>query len=371
MKQTAQRPADNSAGKQRVTPSAGLMACLTRVAIGLTERGYLPDVVIRYGITALIKSRLRELRADDCEHSSRLTRAFIRAMNKSPIAVDTKAANEQHYELPAAFFAAVLGASKKYSACYWPAGTRGLDHAEQHALRATARRAGLKDGMDILELGCGWGAFTLWAARRYPTAHITAVSNSRSQRRYIVERAREEGLDNITIITADMNSFDTERRFDRVVSIEMFEHMRNHAELLRRIAVWLKDDGRFFMHIFCHRGAPYFFTTETQADWMAKYFFSGGMMPSDDLPLYFQRHLVLVGKWRWSGAHHQKTAEAWLGNMDADKTRVLRLFEKTYGRADARKWWHRWRVFFMACAVLFGYQRGRQWWVSHYLFVKR
>ena len=350
---------------------ASLSARLIKPAIALAERGALPDMLTRRGIAALVKSRLAELQADDCEQRNRLTQAFIRSMAEAPVAVDTEAANAQHYEVPAAFFSSVLGVNKKYSACYWQAGTCELDQAEDDSLRITAERAGIENGMRILDLGCGWGSFSLMVARRYPASHITAVSNSHSQKQYILDQARQSGLDNIAVVTADMNTFDTDLRFDRIVSIEMFEHIRNHAEALRRIAGWLREDGRFFMHIFCHRGAPYYFTAKSEADWMSRYFFSGGMMPADDLPLRFQRDLSLLDKWRWDGTHYAKTAAAWLRNMDADKDNILRLFSEVYGREQARKWWHRWRIFFLSCAVLFGYHNGQQWWVSHYLFAKR
>jgi len=237
-------------------------------------------------------------------------------------------------------------------------------------LRISTERAGITNGMQILELGCGCGAWTLWIAKNYPDSQITGVSNSHSQREYILSRARAAGLNNIDIVTADMNEFETQSKFDRVISIEMFEHMRNHAALMRNIASWLKEDGAFFMHIFCHRDTPYFFIPEDESDWMSRYFFTGGMMPADALPLYFQNHLQLVNKWRWSGVHYAKTADAWLQNMDANREEIHKLFSATYGIEHINTWWMRWRIFFMSCAELFGFADGQEWWVSHYLFKK-
>ncbi len=339
-------------------------------AIDLVERGYAPDIIIRTGINALLKTRLNELQIDDCEQSGRRLEAFVKNMRQAPIAVATAAANAQHYEVPAEFFTVVLGESRKYSCCFWDAATADLNQAEINALRISSARAELEDGMQILELGCGWGAWTLWLARHYPAAHITAVSNSHSQRAYILQAARKEGLNNIAIITADMNTFDIDKQFDRVISIEMFEHIRNHELLMQRIAGWLKDTGKFFMHIFCHKSTPYYFIARYSSDWMSQYFFTGGMMPADELPLRFQQAMLLDKKWRWDGRHYKKTATAWLANMDANKGRVLDLFTATYGAEHAMQWWVRWRVFFIACAQLFGYENGQQWWVSHYLFTK-
>nr|WP_312028302.1 cyclopropane-fatty-acyl-phospholipid synthase family protein [Aquabacterium sp. J223] len=281
-------------------------------------------------------------------------------------------ANEQHYEVPAAFFEAVLGPHRKYSSCWWPDGVQTLEQAEAAALAATCERAGLEDGQQVLELGCGWGSLSLWMAERFPGSRITAVSNSQSQRRHIEAVARQRGLGNLQVITCDVNDFQAEPgRFDRVVSVEMFEHLRNWPLAFERVAGWLKPDGRFFMHVFAHREAPYAFVERDASDWMSRHFFSGGMMPSDDLALHCQDHLRLQARWRWDGTHYQRTAAAWLANMDARREALMPLFEATYGEQDAPVWWTRWRLFFLSVEELFGWDGGRQWWVSHYLFDKR
>ncbi len=347
------------------------MQAAERLAVELTEQGYLPDRLTRRGIRHLLRQRLREIRCDDPAKAAATLDAFVAAMDTAPVALVPDKANEQHYEVPAGFFTTVLGRHRKYSCGYWPAGTSGLDEAESLALMETCRRAELSDGQQILELGCGWGSLTLWMARRYPRSRITAVSNSHSQRDHILAEAWVRGLHNIRVITYDMNEFDqAPGRYDRVVSVEMFEHMRNWRRLYRDIARWLKPGGKFFMHVFAHRQTPYLFEEAGPSDWMSRHFFSGGMMPSDDLPLRFQQDLVLEERWRLDGGHYEKTANAWLANMDAARERLWPLMLSTYGD-DARQWWTRWRIFFMACAELFGYDDGREWGVSHYRFVKR
>jgi cyclopropane-fatty-acyl-phospholipid synthase len=343
----------------------------TNLAIDWTEQGLVPDVVIRAGIRRLVRQRLAEIGAGDCEAASALTEDFIAHMRSAPVALAPDKANAQHYEVPAAFFAEVLGRHRKYSSCWWPDGVTTLDAAEAAALAATCERAGLADGQDILELGCGWGSLTLWMAAHYPASRITAVSNSHSQRAHIEAEAARRGLANLRVITHDMNDLALDQNFDRVVSVEMFEHMRNWPELFRRVHGWLRPGGRFFMHVFVHRSTPYAFIERDASDWMSRHFFSGGMMPSDDLAVRFQQHLTLVHRWRWDGRHYERTANAWLANMDARRDAVWLILEQTYGREHAMQWWMRWRIFFMACAELFGYDNGQQWWVSHYLFERR
>ena len=346
------------------------MSSAKNTAINWVEHGYVPDSVIRHSIRRLLKSRLASLPVDDPEAAATLEQNFVRMMDASPIALLTEKANEQHYELPPRFFTLCLGLKNKYSSCYWPRGVHTLDQAEVAALQSTCEHAELADGQNILELGCGWGSLTFWMAECYPAATITAVSNSGPQRAFIEERAAERGLKNIQVITADMNDFDIEQGFDRVVSVEMFEHMRNYRALFGRIDGWLKPGGMFFMHIFCHRSCPYEFEDRGPSDWMSRYFFSGGIMPSDDLPLRFQDRLKLRRRWRWNGKHYEKTCNAWLAQMDLNEEQIMPVLRETYGDENAGRWWMRWRMFYMACAELFGFDDGKQWWVSHYLFEK-
>lgn len=344
---------------------------LAQVAMDAVERGWIPDAVIRKGIQSLVRDRLRTLPVDDAARAALERESFVAMMKSSPVAPLPDLANAQHYEVPPGFYARVLGARRKYSSCYWTDATATLDQAEEESLKLTCRNASLEDGQRILELGCGWGSLTLWMAQQYPAARIVAVSNSNSQRRYIEQCIADRGLENVQVITADMNDFSIDRTFDRIVSVEMFEHMRNYEELFRRISGWLDTDGMFFMHIFCHRQAPYEFVDRDATDWMSRHFFSGGIMPCDDLPLAFQRDLEFRNRWTWNGGHYQKTAEAWLRNMDHNRSEVMRILAETYGETEAGRWWMRWRVFFMACAELFGYEQGEQWHVNHYLFRKR
>ena len=344
------------------------MDAVSNLAINWTEQGLIPDAVIRAGVRHLCKQRLAEIHADDVEASSAAFEQFVLHMNAAELALLPHKANEQHYEVPSAFFAVALGEHRRYSACFWPHGVSSLDDAEAAALDVTCERAGIENGQGILELGCGWGSLTLWMAEQYPASCITAVSNSRSQREYILREAARRGLQNVDIITCDMNVFITEARFDRIVSVEMFEHMRNWRALFARVHDWLKPGGRFFMHVFCHRSTPYEFVDSGPSDWMGRYFFSGGMMPSDDLALRFQEHLHLVQRWRWDGRHYEKTANAWLANVDARRDQVMPILAALYGADAATQWLQRWRIFFMACAELFGYNRGQEWWVGHYLF---
>lgn len=346
---------------------------LTAFSIHLAEKGLLPDFLIRYGIRQLSKKRLHEIQADKCEQSAENLSAFVAAMNSSPIALMPEYANAQHYELPTDFFLKCLGKHMKYSSCFWLPDTNTLDEAEANALKLSCEHADLQNGQNILELGCGWGSLTLWMASHYPNSNITAVSNSHSQRAYITQKAKSLGLDNVNVITCDMNRFEPSEHgishdFHRVVSIEMFEHMRNHKVLYKKIHDWLAPGGKFFMHIFVHRNTPYLFEVQGEDDWMSQFFFSGGMMPSDDLPLYFQQDLQLVKRWRWSGTHYQKTANAWLENMDSHRDEIDLILKQTYGHENAEKWRNRWRIFYMACAELFGYHNGQEWWVTHYQF---
>ncbi|MFN0303837.1 MAG: SAM-dependent methyltransferase [Burkholderiales bacterium] len=341
---------------------------VAQLSVNWTERGLLPDGVVRAGVRRLLRQRLADIDAGDTQAASARLEAFLADMRNAPIALLPAKANEQHYEVPAAFYGLVLGRHRKYSSCYWPEHVLNLDDAEAAALAATCERAGLQDGMRVLELGCGWGSLTLWMAQNFPASQITAVSNSASQREHILAAAALRNLGNVTVLTGDMNVFDTTDRFDRIVSVEMFEHMRNWQKLIERVHGWLVPGGQFFMHVFVHRSVPYAFEEKDASDWMSRHFFSGGMMPSDDLALRCQAHLQLVRRWRWDGTHYEKTANAWLANLDAHRDRALPILVDTYGADAGEVWLQRWRIFFIACAELFGHELGQQWWVSHYLF---
>jgi|SRR5688572_10009081 len=347
------------------------MSVAARHAIDWTEQGYVPDAVIRAGIRRLLHARLEDLQADSIERALVRTAEFVAQMDRAPIAPLPDKAREQHYEVPTEFFARVLGPRLKYSACLWNEGIESLAEAELAALETTCRRAGIADGQNILELGCGWGSLSLYLAEKFPDSRITAVSNSDSQRQYILGQAAWHGLSNLQVITRDMNDFDIDQRFDRIVSVEMFEHMRNYRQLFGRVARWLNSDGRFFLHIFCHRNSPYEFEDRGPDDWMGRHFFSGGMMPSAALPLHFQDDLRIVTRWAWNGNHYERTANAWLANLDAHRGELLALMERTYGVGAGRLWLQRWRIFLMACAELWGFRGGEEWFVGHYLFAAR
>ena len=338
--------------------------------ITLAEHHLLPDSLVRFGIKKLLKQRLQDESVDDPEQRDKRYQQLLEHLRQSPIAIETGAANAQHYEVPAAFYQYALGKHLKYSSCYWDEETENLDQAEARMLAVTAERAELANGQHILELGCGWGSLTLWMAEHFPASRITAVSNSSSQREYIQQQAKQRGLGNIEVITCDVNQLTLDKQFDRIVSVEMFEHMRNYDSLLSKIAGWLTADGKLFVHIFCHKQLAYPFETEGEDNWMGRYFFTGGLMPSRDTLLHFQKELQLQYQWDLSGSHYQKTAEAWLANMDKYRHEIRSVFNNTYGKKQARIWQQRWRIFFMACAELFGYSKGNEWRVAHYLFVK-
>ena len=343
---------------------------LTDTFIDLAERGFVPDFLIRAGIRNLCRKRLQQCRTDDCEANAELVEEYMRSVDESPLAVLTDKANEQHYEVPAPFYHRVLGKNLKYSSCYFEELVSDLSTAEDRALELTSEHADLEDGQRILELGCGWGSLSLWMAKQFPQARIISVSNSNSQREYIMGQARERKLTNLKVVTADVNTFEPDQTFDRVVSVEMFEHVRNHRGLFRRIHAWLKEEGKLFTHVFCHRSTSYPFEVDGEDDWMSKHFFSGGTMPADELFLRIAGPLELESRWRWSGQHYAKTSECWLENLDRTKSEVLPIFEKEMSPDEAIRMFHRWRIFFLACAETFGFAKGQEWWVSHYLFRK-
>lgn len=345
---------------------------MSALELGLkaVERHLVPDAVTRLAIRRLCRERLRQSARvlQPADGLSPARTAFLDSLRSGPIAHVPEAANEQHYELPAEFFQAVLGPHLKYSCCCFDSPQATLADAEAAALRITCERAQLRDGQTVLELGCGWGSLSLWMAEHYPQSRITAVSNSRSQRAFIEAEAQARGLSNLQIITADMNDFSPAgQQYDRVVSVEMFEHMRNYQSLLSRISTWLRPDGKLFVHVFCHREYCYPFETDGAANWMGRYFFTGGLMPSQQLLSEFDSDLRVTEQYCWNGQHYQRTAEAWLGNLDARRRDVLRCMQKVYGPRDARLWLNRWRLFFLAVAELFGFAGGEEWFVSHYL----
>jgi len=339
--------------------------------INLAERGLLPDFLIRIGIRKLSRVRLDNAKISSPEEIEKRHQEWVQKMKDSPIALVPEKANEQHYEVPPDFFVTVLGANLKYSSGYWPDHTYILDESEIGMLNLSCKRAELEDGQDVLELGCGWGSLTCHMAKVYPNSKITAVSNSKDQKLFIENRCKKEGHSNINVITADMNDFMIESKYDRVVSIEMFEHMRNYKKLLKKVASFLNENGKLFIHIFSHQSLVYPFENVGAGDWMAREFFSGGMMPSHNLLLYFQDDMSIEATWRFSGKHYEKTSLAWLKKMDNNKSKIIKIFEKTYGEENAKIWFQRWRIFFMSCEKLFGYNNGREWGVSHYRFIKK
>jgi cyclopropane-fatty-acyl-phospholipid synthase len=342
---------------------------LVEWTIQAMEKGWVPEFIVRMGIRKLCRKRLNSLEIRGCEETEEYEDRLYQDSIKGPIAHVPEKANEQHYEVPAEFYDFALGPRRKYSSCFWDQSTRVLGEAETRSLELTAQHADIRDGQRVLELGCGWGSCSLFLLQRFPNLQVTAVSNSASQREYIYQRATELGVRNrITIITADMNDFDIEEKFDRIVSIEMFEHMRNYRKLLRKCAEWLEPNGKLMVHVFCHRHFCYPFEEDGAANWMGRYFFSGGLMPSDSWFYRFQDDLRVTRQWRWSGEHYQRTAEAWLDNMKRNRRELLPILAKIYPGQSPEVWYRRWRILFLAGAELFGERNGQEWWVSHYLF---
>lgn len=336
----------------------------------LLENNKVPDFLIRKGIRNLLQQRLNEEKKATPDLQQAHLMELIKELKASPIAINTAAANEQHYEVPTAFYQYCLGPHLKYSSGYWKDGVTAIETSERDMLEITCERADLQPNQNVLELGCGWGSLSLFMSAKFPSSTFTVVSNSRTQKEYIDQTAKERGITNLTVITMDMNVFDVDDTFDRVVSVEMFEHMRNYELLMRKVASKLNPDGKLFVHIFTHKEFAYKFEVKDESDWMSKYFFTGGIMPSDDLLFYFNDDLKVIDHWHVSGTHYQKTSEAWLERMDANKAAIMPLFEETYGKDQAVKWWVFWRIFYMSCAELWGFNKGEEWIVSHYLFSK-
>lgn len=333
------------------------------------ESGRMPDNLLRMAIRRQCAQRLKDERKGGAEAVFERQQSWMDGLRKSESVIDPLGSNRQPQELPAEFFQLCLGRQLKYSSCYWDEATTTLNMAEEHMLRLYGERAELADGQRILELGCGWGSLTLWMAKRYPEARITAVSNSRLQRDFIEAKCRERAIFNVEVITADVNALNlAEGSYDRVVSIEMFEHMRNYRQLLTRIGGWLAPGGKLFVHLFCHRELLYLFEAQGEGNWMGRHFFTGGLMPSADTLLHFQDIISIEQRWLVPGTHYEKTANAWLQNLDGNRDQAMRILQGVYGRDGAPLWFQRWRMFWIACAELFGYDNGNEWMVAHYRF---
>jgi cyclopropane-fatty-acyl-phospholipid synthase len=337
----------------------------------LLEKNLIPDLLIRQGIRNLLRQRLRDEKKENPEKQKQYVLDLVQELKNSPIAVHTKAANEQHYEVPTEFFQYCLGKHLKYSSGFWKENVKDIDQSEIDMLELTCERAQLQNGQQVLELGCGWGSLSLFMSAKYPESEFTVVSNSKTQKLYIDEQAKKRGIKNLGVITCDINEFSIDKKFDRVVSVEMFEHLRNYQLLFKRIASFMKDDAKMFVHIFTHKEYAYKFEVKDESDWMSKYFFTGGIMPSNDLFSYFNDDLVIREQWIVNGIHYSKTSEAWLKNMEKSRSAIIPLFEKTYGKENALKWWVYWKIFYMACAELWGFDNGEEWMVCHYLFTKK
>lgn len=337
----------------------------------LLEKEIVPDFIIRRQIRSLLRARLKEQHQPNDKSLHEQITSLVKELSESPIAVNTADANEQHYEVPTEFYTHVLGPHMKYSCGWWENGEQTLAQSEYDMLEITCMRAGIEEGQQVLELGCGWGSLSLFMAENYPTSLFTVVSNSKTQKKYIDEKAAERGVNNLRVITADINAFEIDQKFDRVVSVEMFEHMRNYKLLMKRISGWLKDNGKLFVHIFTHHRYAYKFEVRDNSDWMSKYFFTGGIMPSNDLLFHFDEDLTKENQWLINGVNYKLTAEEWLRNTDANKQKIIPIMKKTYGEDQGMLWFAYWRIFFLACAELWGYNHGKEWMVAHYLFNKK
>lgn len=342
-----------------------------KVSMSALQMNVIPDMVLRFGVRKLLEGRLSEITKSTLEAQMQELLSFVQSLKQMPIAVHMEDANTQHYEVPTEFYHLVLGNRLKYSSAYFPKKDSTLDEAEESMFALYAERAQLQDGQSFLDVGCGWGSLSMYIAEKFPNSNVTGVSNSETQRAFITEECRKRGLSNVTIITCDMNVFNIDKSFDRILSIEMFEHMKNYEKLLKKISSWLKPDGLLFIHIFVHKSIPYHFEDKGEDDWMSRNFFTGGTMPSSSLLLYFQDDVSIVNQWFVNGTHYARTSEAWLLKMDAQVKVIRPIFEKTYGEGEATKWIANWRTFFIAVAEMFAFRNGEEWGVCHYLFKKK
>ena len=335
---------------------------MTKFLLTIAELGLIPDVFIKTAVRFITKKRLNESGI----HENKLN--VIKSISEGGIAEKTDDANEQHYEVPPEFFKYALGKNLKYSCSFFDK-TDSLDEAEKSMIELYIERADIQEGHDILDLGCGWGSFSLYVAEKYPSVSITAVSNSKDQIAFIQNEAKRRGLFNIKASKMDVNNLDLDNKFDRIVSIEMFEHLRNYKLILNSLNSLLKPDGRLFVHIFCHKELTYFYEIKNSYDWMTKYFFEGGIMPSQDIFKYFDDELEVINQWDVNGNHYAQTCKAWLNNHYKNKDKILDIFDKHYDKPKI--WFNRWRIFFLSCEAFFAINNGREYFVSHYLFKKR
>lgn len=336
----------------------------------LLDGGYIPIPVLRRGIRAQLAVRKQEITFPDVGAALAHKLSFVEDLKKRPIAINTEDANKQHYEVATEFIQMCLGPRMKYSCCLYPTGRETLAEAEELMLASYVEKAGLKPGMKILDLGCGWGSLSLYLAQHLPTCEITALSNSRTQKVFIDAAAKERGFTNLTVVTGDVKEYNfPAASFDRVMSVEMFEHMKNYAFLLAKVSEWLRPEGKLFVHIFCHKDQPYDYL-ETDG-WMSQYFFAGGTMPSSDLFLYFQDHLTVENHWAINGKHYSRTCEDWLKLQLSHKREAEPFLAQTYGKGQVTRWYNRWIVFYLACSELFNYNDGNEWYVTHMLMKKK
>ncbi|HNB21198.1 MAG TPA: cyclopropane-fatty-acyl-phospholipid synthase family protein [Candidatus Melainabacteria bacterium] len=330
-----------------------------------------PEWIIRAGIRNMLGQKIRTETKPNTELQKKAILDFVNELKSSPIAIHTDAANRQHYEVPARFFELVLGPRLKYSSALWLQDTEDLAQAEINMLETYCRRADLKDGQTVMDLGCGWGSLSLYLAEKFPSSNIVAISNSSTQKQFIDSQLQKRGLKNVTVVTANIANYDTELEFDRIVSVEMFEHLKNYRAMFAKVSRWLRPDGKLFIHIFTHKHFAYHYEDKDGTDWLTRNFFEGGTMPSEDLFLYFQEDVRILEQWSVPGIHYQKTAEAWLKTMKGKRKEVMEIMAQTYGEKDALQWWSFWKLFFLACAELWGYKNGTEWTVSHYLFERQ